>query len=208
MVHYDTIEKALEQTNSPRILLLGNGFSQCCMKKFSLEDNFNYKKLIDKIKDKKIKSLFNEKLGICDFEQLVQEIELISRLQFINGRINDKENIETTIDRLNSIIEDTKKSFISVINTIHPKNSNEILPGCEANAKFLEKFDTIFTLNYDLLLYWSQREGDSLKDKFKDGFRKKYIMLITGIPIFLKQIYFIFTVHYIYLMILKKISIS
>lgn len=68
----------------------------------------------------------------------------------------------------NYLVDCLKKGFISAISAVHPEwATEEKIRTC---ATFLKHFDKVYTLNYDLLLYWVINSTQELLDKFKDGF--------------------------------------
>jgi hypothetical protein len=61
-----------------------------------------------------------------------------------------------------------KMGFIRAISAVHPEwTTDEKMRTC---VTFLKCFSRIYTLSYDLLLYWAINSDDELKRKFFDGF--------------------------------------
>lgn len=74
--------------------------------------------------------------------------------------------------------EKLKNSLVSTIAKTHPNSSNEITDNrYESTRRFLSNFSNIFTLNYDLLLYWARNMNNLPPDGFNtdDGFRERGI---------------------------------
>lgn len=66
------------------------------------------------------------------------------------------------------LVECLKKGFIKAIHTVHPEwATDEKKKSC---AAFLKHFSRVYTLNYDLLLYWAINSDDELKKTLLDGF--------------------------------------
>ncbi len=66
------------------------------------------------------------------------------------------------------LVECLKKGFINAISTVHPEwATDEKKKSC---AAFLKHFSKVYTLNYDLLLYWAINSDEELKKKLFDGF--------------------------------------
>ena len=66
------------------------------------------------------------------------------------------------------LVDCLKKGFISAISTKHPhRQDDNTIASC---AAFLKHFSKVYTLNYDLLLYWTINSDGELKRKFMDGF--------------------------------------
>jgi hypothetical protein len=150
-------------------LLLGNGFSQGCFK-----DIFSYGSLLEKAKfdklSKHIKDSFDQ-LGTNDFERVIHALQNASTLLPIYGKSNNKLALRIAKDA-----QTLKKILVDTIANNHPSDPSKILPAqytsCQA---FIRPFENIYTLNYDLLLYWvlmnSNSEGAKNSIKCDDGFR-------------------------------------
>lgn len=143
------IQKAKDQQQK-LILLLGNGFS------IDFDPKFSQKKIIQStqaqypLEDKEIYT-DNE-----NFEAGVQQISELKNLP------PEKK-------------QESLKNFIEELSHTHPKDPDCITPiQFDQCAKFLSNFQSIYTLNYDLLLYWVIMK-EKLNDEFKDGFCKSYL---------------------------------
>lgn len=143
-------------------ILLGNGFSRSYY-----GDKFNYTTLFDAIKEEKnnerIKEIF-EKYGNSNFEGVLRLLQDASWLNEIY-KISNKE----IISDYNKI----KKSLSEAIVKVHPEHTGKIEEDQKKSCfNFLNLFENIFTVNYDLLLYWviMTQEG---QDKFGDYFTKE-----------------------------------
>ncbi len=74
----------------------------------------------------------------------------------------------TTLGRLRLRTSTIRRSLAAVLAKVHPSRIGEVgdtrLDACH---DFLSKFEEVFTLNYDLLLYWaSLRKGGGLMMAF------------------------------------------
>ena len=77
--------------------------------------------------------------------------------------------LRTDADRL-------RKALVNAVRATHPAHREDLafeIPSC---VEFLKNFSTLFSLNYDLLLYWVQLEVKRFCDGFglgerHDGFR-------------------------------------
>lgn len=177
----DAINKAKEYQieNKKIILLLGNGFSKsCCVsnKRFNSDFNynFNYRYLMKVIKSdplpngEPLENLFDT-LNTTNFEYVLQSLnntnEIIRLL-----------NIKPDSDIIDQYYKKIQTLLINSINKVHPAHQYEIHENSyQACEKFLKNFNVIFTLNYDLLLYWAIRTKVNLilKRRFSDGFSIK-----------------------------------
>lgn len=163
-----TFAKVLEETeDSNRHILLGNGFSQAWSYKI-----FNYKNLLDSanfgIRDSAIKSIFYG-LNTFDFEMVMQTmISSIYVCQSYNS-------YPTLVQAIKNDAELLKSTLVTAIAENHPSLPSEITDQeFEMARNFLYQFDSIFTLNYDLLMYWARNVINLDPDNFDtdDGFRK------------------------------------
>lgn len=177
MLQWVSFNEALEGSqNQKRNLLIGNGFSisasptfqyNSLFSKFSAED-FPYREVAQ--------NLF-QSFQTCDFERIINYLNISIRvaLSMYNQQL---------VDYLTLVKSQIINRFIHTLIQIHPTNLYEA-SGCVAindvnfanNAKFLKFFlrsveDNIFTVNYDLLLYWSLLEGMKNKtlSNVVDGF--------------------------------------
>jgi hypothetical protein len=149
------------KASGPRIrtILLGNGFSIA-----KAGGQFSYKTLLEKgdLPDNDpIRNVFRV-LNTFDFEKVMKALEDAAQIEKAYG---DK-------DRSNKFIEDAarvREALITAVHAVHPGTQFEIPKAQrDACALFLKNFDSIFTLNYDLLLYWVIVHAAT--SKFSDGF--------------------------------------
>lgn len=144
-------------------LTLGNGFS------IGAHNKFGYGTLYEQAKsiglNKRIEKLFDH-YGTCDFEEVLKKLdEILWALKLYEFKEPEKKKtIQGDFNKL-------KESLIKVISTVHPDFPSEVgedkLKSC---AQFLSQFFNVFTLNYDLLLYWSSA-SDAFP--FEDGFGRE-----------------------------------
>lgn len=161
-----TFKQAIEQSkNDKRYLLLGNGFS------ISWNENvFRYESLLKqaegRLSDSAKKSF--KALGTTDFEYLMKVLNDASKLVPIYTGGDKSVSKQMINDH-----EELKKVLISTIAENHPEKPDDISDKEYDNAiAFLSLFNgKIFTLNYDLILYWVMMKAydQSLFD-CKDGF--------------------------------------
>lgn len=139
-----SFQTALEETKGlDRNLLLGNGFSIACP-----GGGFSYKELYEQANfDPDIQKYFEDDDGI-NFERAI-------------------ENAASEKDK-QRIIKGLFDAIYSVLLKVVYEISNETLKSCVA---FLDNFQNVFTLNYDILLSWAILKSGRFKDGF--GSRKK-----------------------------------
>ncbi|GAB3815638.1 DUF4917 family protein [Pontibacter rugosus] len=147
-------------------LLLGNGFSMAWR-----SDIFGYGALFDKADFSKLspnaKRVF-EALNTKDFESVMKALKSTSEIIKLYSE-------DTGLyDILLKDAEGLKEILVKAIADSHPEHPGEISTEAYHFCKmFLSNFDSIFTLNYDLLLYWTlmQNEIEPALNP-DDGFRK------------------------------------
>ena len=156
-------EEVIKKTNNPR-LLLGNGFSMAYDKK-----RFSFTSLLESATKSKIikKNDFVykvfKKLETADFESVMKILDDSQKIiEVYNGG-------EKLIKKINKDSSQLKSYLVAIITNNHPDVCTDIP---EENKKacidFLKSFRGIYTLNYDLLLYWATMHDNS--QEFTDGF--------------------------------------
>lgn len=145
--------------NNTRSVLLGNGFSIA-----QAGAQFSYGSLLDYSElphDDPIRQVFNV-LETFNFERVMEALEDASQIEAAYGD-NDRAK------RFRDDAARVREALITAVHTVHPGVRFDIPQAQrDACAAFLKRFEAIFTLNYDLLLYWVILHGAS--DKFSDGF--------------------------------------
>lgn len=134
-------------------ILLGNGFSIGC------SNSFGYTSLYEVAKSKGLNSnsqkLF-KKLQTTNFEWVLKN--LITTIEVLDSLFEESStDLKHTI---NLHYENIKNSLITTIQDIHP-NYNDVKHKLPSVLTFLEPFKNIFTLNYDLLIYWAYGKQSS-----------------------------------------------
>lgn len=165
MSFVDSIGRANKNHKKPHVLL-GNGFSRAC------RDNiFSYKRLLETADFKnmpKARKAF-DKLNTTDFEVVMNALRSASVLIRLYSA-KETPLAETLLrDSL-----DLREVLVSAIAENHPSRPNDISENeYTACRQFLGNFDHIYTINYDLLLYWTLMH-DEINPTIKcdDGFRQ------------------------------------
>ncbi len=162
-----TFQHAVEEADRypKRHLLLGNGFSIACRPEI-----FAYGRLYEQADFTQIsptaKHAF-EALGTQDFERVIKALRDSARiLKAYGGPSSLVEQLCTDADGLRELL-------VQTIAASHPAWPGEIRnEEYAACRRFLSYFDTIYTFNYDLLLYWSKMHTlDGEQPDSDDGFR-------------------------------------
>jgi len=157
----DTVASA-----SSRHLLLGNGFSIALK-----PDIFSYGSLFENADFSKathISAIFKA-LGTHDFEIVIRRLQDAAVVLEVY-----EPSLGKLAKQLRSDCAAVKDALVSAIAKRHPDRPYDITAEQYVSCRrFLSRFNHIFTLNYDVLLYWAlmQSEVDKLQLLPDDGFR-------------------------------------
>jgi len=157
-----TFQQVLEQTDKPHVLL-GNGFSMSYdSARFSfttLLESAVEKGVIER--DSYIYKVF-QKLETADFESVMRALKDAEQI------LEVYEGDEEKRQQMRADSEALKGYLVQIVTNNHPEKSTSLLEEEKAAClDFLSNFDKIYTLNYDLLLYWSTMQDQSATS---DGF--------------------------------------
>ena len=136
-----------------RTLVIGNGFSA---------NYFTYKTLLmaSGIEDGSCLRNVFDALKTVDFEKVVRALEDAAIIERAYGH-------ESRASELGDDAQSVREALVQAVNAIHPAHRDDIDYG--SSAAFLRNFNAIFSLNYDLLLYWTILEDAGLSDGFGLG---------------------------------------
>lgn len=161
LLSYDEV---LNKTNdNKRFLLLGNGFSMS----YNYE-RFSFTSLLESAVDKGLISKDSPIYAVFktfdtkDFEEVVKLLETSVVVLKEYSAISEEDEKLILSDSLK-----LKEYLVDVITNNHPEKITEISDEEFMNsAKFIKEYDKVYTLNYDLLLYWTTMKLQSfLNDK-------------------------------------------
>jgi len=155
------------QKYNKRHALLGNGFSISCR-----PDIFVYGKLFEQADFSKLSpsaKLAFEALDTQDFEKVIKVLRDASAVLSAYSGVNT-----TLIKQLKTDADGLREVLVQAIASSHPEWPGEITDEEYNSCRiFLSYFNNVYTLNYDLLLYWAvMHNDDGEKIKSDDGFRK------------------------------------
>ncbi len=160
-----TFDEALNRSpEGKRKVLLGNGFSIAWKPAV-----FQYRALLDAADFSQLsvdgRQLFDI-LGTADFEEVIQRLKAAAAiLPLYVDDPNARERALRDADRL-------KDALAEVLARRHPEHPGEVSDDEYASAaRFLGHFKRIFTMNYDLLLYWVVMHDSPTRALRDDGFR-------------------------------------
>lgn len=140
-------------------MLLGNGASRAVWDSFKYLSLYEEAKKVERMGSRLIRLFTN--LNTNDFEYVLRLLSQTRRVNHILG-IKDKDT--------SALYRKLKKALIDTIHEIHPKHE-QVKSQLPMIAEFMKTFDTVLSLNYDLLVYWAMMEGNAKYGNwFKDGF--------------------------------------
>lgn len=136
-----------------RTLLIGNGFSA---------NHFSYSSLLAASGIAEGTALHNlfDALDTVDFEKVIRALEDAVVVEHAYGNGPHAQELENDAQAV-------REALVQAINETHPGHRDDLDYG--PVAAFLGNFGTVFTLNYDLLLYWAVLEEAKLHDGFGLG---------------------------------------
>lgn len=148
-------------------LLLGNGFSRSFK-----EDVFAYEALFDRADFKNLsptaKKAFKA-LNTTDFEVVMRALR--QAVALVNVYIQQPAAV---VKAMAADADGLRDVLVQAIAGSHPERPNSVTQAQYKSCKqFLDNFGSIYTLNYDLLLYWTLMQ-DEIDPQIKcdDGFRQ------------------------------------
>jgi hypothetical protein len=147
-------------------LLLGNGFSIALK-----PDIFTYGSLYENADFSTaphVPKLF-EALGTKDFEVVIRHLQNAAKVVEVY-----RPELRRLSESLRADAKAIKHALVTAVARRHPDRPFDVSQAQYAACRsFLNRFDHIFTLNYDVLLYWAlmQDEVDRLQLRPDDGFR-------------------------------------
>ena len=165
----DVLKETQRSSQNKPALLLGNGFSIAFNKNV-----FSYKNLYEQAQKRglvnklssSIPELF-ESVNTFDFEYIMQ---VLTHFTLAGAAYNVNENLLMQAKQDENLL---KNILIEAITNNHPDSPNNItLAQYNSCFEFLSNFKSIYSINYDLLLYWvvmHYLDELDLKDGFCDG---------------------------------------
>jgi hypothetical protein len=164
-----SFEEALKASaGKPRTILLGNGFSIA-----QAGATFSYKALLDRSglqEGSAIRKVFAT-LKTFDFEEVMRALEHAALIETAYGDAKKAKQFQDDAIKV-------REALIHAVRQVHPGAKFDIpVIQLDTCADFLDHFESIFTLNYDLLLYWvilqrkrNRSDGFAFGEEV-DGFR-------------------------------------
>lgn len=159
------------ETNKEPNLLLGNGYSMSYdHTRFAYGALADSAQLQGKLPD--IARSLIDSTGISDFETIMRQLD--STIQTL--RALDPNKHSQTIDQIDVSIVELREALVHAIAGLHPDRPYEIEASKYLKTRrFLDRFQSIYTVSYDLLLYWAlmqelpKHPSKSMDDGFRDS---------------------------------------
>lgn len=152
-----TYEQVLSELGKSPTLLLGNGFSMAYD-----ANRFSFTHLLDEALREQLiteqSSLYQvfKYYELSDFEEVIRMLEDAAI-------IAQKYNLGETTD-LQKDAKNLKKYLVKIITNNHPEKITDIAEEKYLScSKFISRYSEIYTLNYDLLLYWTTMKLDEFR---------------------------------------------
>ena len=147
----------IENAVNEKTLILGNGFGISYDSAFE-SNHFSWNTLLELCDIEEGSPLYGL-LAECNFDfELVHQklnnaIDILTRYSPENALIHDLQNqVQTLRDQLTIAVANSHpQSFNIDFNTENGRMKKQKIEACR---EFLRKFSKVFSLNYDLLLYW------------------------------------------------------
>lgn len=144
----ETYPELIKRLDGRRHLLLGNGFSISLFR-----DIFSYQSLYDALQEVELHCSADrlyQVLHTHDFEFIIRSLNAASDLSRVYCPTPD------AADQMRADADAVRNGLIEAIAQYHPATPGEIRQDqFEDCTRFLAGYENIFTLNYDLLLYWT-----------------------------------------------------
>ena len=168
MHFHEALEVAQQQVDDDDGLhiLLGNGFS------IGAHDKFRYGSIYEQARastlNARVDALFG-RYGTANFESVLRNL---NEAAWIAAKYELRPT--ETNGSIEEDYESLKRAFIQAVGEVHPRQSELPEDAITHAGLFLKKFSSVFTLCYDLLLYWvmmnTKTSGGSYH--FQDGFNR------------------------------------
>lgn len=141
-------------------IILGNGASMAISQKFS------YKSLFEHVTQ--TESLVDDIQRLFDFFN-TSDFELILKIVWQATNVNKSLGIAD--ERTREAYLKVRDCLIKAVREVHPEH-DEVLDSLPKIYEFIKNFDTVISLNYDLIPYWAITHGLGIEDGhvFKDCF--------------------------------------
>lgn len=165
IIEYKDVLDSMNQNGQDKTLLLGNGFSIAYNpQRFSfthLKDSAVQQNIL--ASGSSILKLF-EQFNTADFEKIIR---LLNDYVKIDRILHPEKDLSS----LKQKIEELKQHLVDTITNNHPDTVNSLtVREYDSACAFVKEYKRIYTLNYDLLLYWVTMKLLSNKEETDESF--------------------------------------
>ena len=146
LLNWEAVKELLRRDTPPHerpSLLVGNGAS------IAVSNRFGYSALRDEATLTDLAAQLFETVGTSDFELVLHRLG-------ISLKINESCGLETEV--IEHVYEQIKAALIAAVHTVHLPH-NVYYPNNELGDEF-QSYSSIYSTNYDLLLYWAMLDTD------------------------------------------------
>lgn len=172
VISFDEALRISKKESDNAEVLLGNGFSMAWR-----SDVFGYSALLERADFNKLspnaKRVFDS-LDTKDFELVMRALRSSSDILEIYDNGSDTSKI------MSKDADGLREILVQAIADSHPELPSDVSPESYQYCKaFLNNFSCIYTLNYDLLLYWTIMQNQlppKFERKMDDGFRNPGVL--------------------------------
>ena len=146
-------------------LIVGNGGSIAVSTQFQYNRLYDYGCKHELIKPKAVEVFDQFSKGLRDFEGILYRLW---QADFINEKF---EIAEIERKKVRKAYTDVRRALIDTVKGVHPVRSSLSDDKLRNIGCFLAEFTNVFSLNYDLTVYWALlKTKDILRTRFYDGF--------------------------------------
>lgn len=163
-----TFDKAIKAAGGKKPhILLGNGFSRACLDKTFSYDAIYLEAEANGLSENAKRAF--KALKTTDFELVMR----LAKQSALLAREYGRKNLAKTLEALSDELRD---ALVETIAGNHPDRPHSVEKHrYEACKAFLDNFKDVYTLNYDLLLYWCLMQSEVEPHvECDDGFREPY----------------------------------
>lgn len=149
-------------------LIVGNGGSIAVSTQFQYNRLYDYGCKHELIKPKAVEVFDQFSKGTRDFEGILYRLW---QADFINEKFDI---VEIERKKVRKAYTDVRRALIDTVKGVHPLRSSLSDDKLRNIGCFLAEFTNVFSLNYDLIVYWALlKTKNILRTRFYDGFTKQ-----------------------------------
>ncbi|WP_298944085.1 DUF4917 family protein [uncultured Psychromonas sp.] len=147
-------------------LIVGNGGSIAISSDFSYNKLYQWGKNNRYIKENAQGIFEHFSADKRDFERVLYKL---NQADYVNKKVKIT---DSECKKVRKAYTDVRRSLIDTVIGLHPEQAS-VEKDIHLIKQYLLNFKIIFSLNYDLLVYWAAQERIDVTDLFLDGFSLK-----------------------------------